>query len=204
MAQTDYVSRGQKKKKKAPEPAPKPWLRILISLVLVCSFVFGLYFLQNARTHNSPSSEEQPNALTESTDASEVSSTATANRDAQDIEVVKPETGYLDKDPLPELGEEEWAFIDSLPAYSVEVDVPEEVDSNRIYIMPCGSFRAMERAETLRAQLALAGLIGETVQSDGENGRWYRVVLGPYESKRRAERDRHQARRADVNTCKIY
>jgi cell division protein FtsN len=194
MAQTDYVARGQKRKKKVEKKAPTPWLRMFIALALVCSFVFGLYFLQSSSTDNNDSSTQAPS----SADSADVHSDS-AN--ASDVEMTKPS---LEREPLPELGEEEWAFIDALPEYSVEVDIPEVEASDKQYIMQCGSFRTTDRAQELRAILAMQGFEAQMLQSDGQNGRWYRIVLGPYDRKRAAERDRHQLRRANVNSCKIY
>jgi cell division protein FtsN len=196
MAQTDYVARGQKRKKKAPKKAPTPWLRIIIALTLVCGFVFGLYFLQTSSTEDDSTLEQNGPGQSENSPSS-----APVVSNDSDVVVSDP---ALDRDPLPVLGEEDWAFIDALPEYSVEVDIPEAVDSDKQYIMPCGSFRATSRAEELRAILAMQGLEARIIESNGANGRWYRVVLGPYERKRAAERDRHQLRRANVNTCKIY
>lgn len=195
MAQTDYVSRGQKRGKKNPKQAPTPWLRIIIALTMLCGFLFGLYFLQKTPTDNAMPSEVllDGSALTDNAPSS--------GGGATDVEM---ENALLDKEPLPVLGEEEWAFIDALPEYSVEVDIPENEESDRQYIMQCGSFRTTDRAQELRAQLAMQGLESQMLQSDGQNGRWYRVVLGPYERKRLAERDRHLVRRANINNCKIF
>ncbi|WP_371195722.1 SPOR domain-containing protein [Glaciecola sp. SC05] len=186
MAQTDYVSRGQKRNKKAPKKAPTPWLKIILAITAVLIFAYALYLLQKTPA-DSPVIEEQ--------------SISQPAEQSADVEVAN---SLMDKDPLPVLGEEEWAFIDALPEYSVEIDIPDTEDSDRQYIMQCGSFRTTERAQELRAQLALQGLEAQMLQSDGQNGRWYRVVLGPYDRKRMAERDRHQARRGNINNCKIY
>lgn len=195
MAQTDYVSRGQKRNKKTPKKAPMPWLKMGISLSIVCAFIFGLYLLQKTPAENPASANADANDV--------ISNNIESSQPvpASDVDISVPS---LDKDPLPVLGEEEWAFIDALPEYSVEVDIPEVEVSDRKYIMQCGSFRTTDRAEELRAQLALQGLEAQMLQSDGQNGRWYRVVLGPYDKKRAAERDRHQLRRANINNCKIY
>ncbi|MFC4700501.1 SPOR domain-containing protein [Glaciecola siphonariae] len=213
MAQTDYVSRGQKRKKKAPKKAPTPWLRIVLALAVVGGLAYGLFALQQAGidTSNSDNAvqkpqqgatqiEQQQNAASASS-LSESNSNPTKTQPTSDVDIAQPS---LDREPLPTLGEEEWAFIDALPEYSVEVDIPDEVASDRKYIMQCGSFRTTERAEELRAKLALQGFEAQMLQSDGQNGRWYRVVMGPYERKRAAERDRHQVRRANINNCKIY
>lgn len=204
MAQ-DYVSRGQKRNKNAPKRRPKkkpkqgtkPWFKIIIAIVLLCGFAYALFILKNSAPDTIDRNEIDEQSLLGQ------GATQSLSQDPTTADVETLDT-LAEKDPLPVLGEEEWAFIDALPEYSVEVDIPEVEHSDRIYIMQCGSFRTTERAQELRAQLALQGLESEMLESDGQNGRWYRVVLGPYTRKRAAERDRHQARRVNINNCKIY
>nr|WP_136250519.1 SPOR domain-containing protein [Ningiella ruwaisensis] len=209
MPPTDYVSRGQKRKSNATRRKQKkptrPWLRIILAVAILFALGFGLYTLQSL-----PTKDDSANTSTEINEAelnSGVSDKASTSNESNGSSVqsdVEFNKSSLEKDPLPKLGEEEWAFIDALPEYSVQVDIPEQVDSNKIYIMQCGSFRTTDRAQELRAIIALQGLEAEMLESNGANGRWYRVVLGPYDRKRAAERDRHQLRRANVNNCKIY
>jgi cell division septation protein DedD len=193
MSPNDYVSRGQKRNnKKSAKKAPTPWLRITAALCLVSAFIFGLYHLQKTPT-------TQVEAELEA-DIVNIADDIVADDSADRIITPKIEG----KEPLPTLGKEEWAFIDALPEYSVEIDVPEEEKSVSVYILQCGSFRTTERAQELRATLALQGLEAQILRSEGNNGIWYRVVLGPYDGKREAERHRHQVRRAGIDGCKIY
>ncbi|MBT1450261.1 SPOR domain-containing protein [Glaciecola sp. XM2] len=192
MSPTDYVSRGQKRNKKAAKKPPTPWLRIVLAICVVSAFVFGLYQLQ--KTPLNVESEQAD-------DASQLSELKPQSPTTSDVALTPAPPN---SDPLPTLGEEQWAFIDALPEYSVEVDIPEDEQSDRQFIMQCGSFRTTERAQELRAKLALQGLEAQILQSEGSTGIWYRVVLGPYERKREAERHRHQVRRAGINGCKIW
>ena len=198
MATKDYVRRPQKRKSKNTKNKPVPWLRIMLALILIFLFVFALYSLQKAPVSNTETSEEgnTPNK---------------AIVLEEDIEALKSSQNDLNTEklpemlaPLPVLGEEEWEYIDSLPEFSVEVDATGPVKSDKEYIMQCGSFRTDERAQELKAKLALQGFESRIIASDGVNGRWYRVVLGPYLSKRNAEKDRHQMRRGNINGCKIW
>jgi cell division protein FtsN len=199
MAQTDYVSRGQKRNKKTPKKAPTPWFRITLAVAFVGVFAFALYYLQKTPADDASTLPPAEKNIGNGQAANQQQSAAKeANAD---IEFAEPS---LDIEPLPKLGEEEWAFIDALPEYSVEVDIPDVEASDRQYIMQCGSFRTTERAQELRAILAMQGMEAQMLQSDGQNGRWYRVVMGPYERKRAAERDRHHLRRSNINGCKIY
>lgn len=110
------------------------------------------------------------------------------------------------KSTLPAKPEEKWEFMKILPdpKTTVEVEVPEQEVSDKTYIMQCGSFRRLEQAEAMRAKIAFQGLESNVKTTDGKNGVWHRVVLGPYKSKRQGERDRHKLQRASITTCRIW
>ncbi|WP_287817678.1 SPOR domain-containing protein [Idiomarina sp.] len=115
-------------------------------------------------------------------------------------EVEQPHVQQPPADLLPEKSAERWRYIEELESKEVEVDVPErEVGPPKL--MQCGSFRQQADAERLRAQIAMAGLESQVRATDGSNGLWYRVILGPYETKRDAERDRHKLQRNQVFGC---
>ncbi|MCT7654773.1 SPOR domain-containing protein [Oceanimonas sp. NS1] len=67
--------------------------------------------------------------------------------------------------------------------------------------MQCGSFRSSAQAEQLKARIAFQGLASEVKRSEGSNGIWYRVVMGPYDSKRKADQEKHKMGR--INTSCI-
>jgi cell division protein FtsN len=204
MAPKDYVKRPQAKKQAQKRRASNKkngvgtqvslaaWIKIAISLVIVGLFIFGLFRLQSI---NSSDEASDKNNSTEPV--------------LEKFEIINPDDSLeVSEDnsqaPLPVLGEEEWAYIDSLPDYSVEVDATGPLESTKEYIMQCGSFRQNESAQELRAIIAFQGLESRILTSNGKNGLWYRVVLGPYERKRNAERHRHILRDANVNGCKIW
>lgn len=108
------------------------------------------------------------------------------------------------EDSLPELPEEEWEYIKTLPGYEVEVDVAEQVKSDKRYLMQCASFRTRPQAEEMRAKIAFQGFEAQIRNSSGQNGDWFRVILGPFDSKRAAERTRHALRKSNVTTCQIW
>ena len=126
------------------------------------------------------------------------------NDKAEDPAHKKASTKSEQLDPLPDAPEEEWEFIKTLPEYSVEVDVEEREASEKRYLMQCGSFRKQGQAEELKARIAFQGLEAQVRASDGSSGRWYRVIIGPYESKRLAEKQRHTLQRAKINGCQIW
>jgi len=77
--------------------------------------------------------------------------------------------------------------------------------STKRYIMQCGSFRKIGSAESLKASIALNGFTAHIKATDAKSGkRWFRVVLGPYTTKRMAESERHQLERNSINNCRIW
>ena len=101
---------------------------------------------------------------------------------------------------LPEKPEPMWDYVDALKTKEIKVDIPEEKKPTKPYQMQCGSFRNKSDAESLKATIAFQGL-ESTVK---KTGNWYRVILGPYERKRLAEKQRHTLQRAKINGCQIW
>jgi cell division protein FtsN len=174
MAHKDYVARGRASKKQTPPPAKKSPPWLRICITL--ALIIGFIYVLWLIKSDSPTVEE---------------------------ELAEPKV-ELGEDPLPELEEEEWEFIKSLPYVTVEVDESEQAASERRYLMQCGSFRSEAQAQEMKAKIAFQGLEAQVRPSDGKTGRWYRVILGPYDLRRSAEKDRHGLRRNNLTTCKIW
>lgn len=68
------------------------------------------------------------------------------------------------------------------------------------YLLQVGSFRQEGDADRRRGELALLGLEANVEPSDGDNGRWYRVYLGPFESRSEMARARSLTAQADMDT----
>jgi cell division protein FtsN len=173
MAQKDYVGRGRSQKQPPPPKAPLPIIRIVITLLLVAGFGYFLWILKNTPT---PETEQNPK------------DTPSASKPAE-------------KPILPDMPEEEWEFIASLPEYTVQIEDKQQDQPVILRLMQCGSFRKESQAEALKAKIAFQGLEAQVKTKDG---RWYRVILGPYQNKRLAEKDRHILQRAKINGCKIW
>ncbi|RLV60004.1 sporulation protein [Parashewanella curva] len=108
------------------------------------------------------------------------------------------------KNELPPKPQDKWSYQDILENKEVQVDVPKkEPQPNRSYQMQCGSFRSEAQAESMRAKIAFQGLSSNVRRTEGKNGVWYRVYLGPYDRKRAAERERHKLQAISINTCII-
>ena len=66
------------------------------------------------------------------------------------------------------------------------------------YILQVGSFRQQDDADRRRGELALLGL--EATIESGDNGEWYRVVVGPFDRRSDMARARSLAAQADMDT----
>lgn len=192
MTQRDYVSRGrpQPKKTKSPsknkagpsrknkanEPSAIPAMMWVRVVGIVLVLAGFAVFLWSIKD-NAP---EPDNSFTDSPKLIE------------------------NEDELPELPEEEWEYIKTLPGYEVEVDVTQQAPSTKRYLLQCASFRTRAQAEELKAKIAFEGLEALIKRSTGDTGDWFRVILGPFDTKRDGERTRHTLRRANINNCKIW
>ena len=72
--------------------------------------------------------------------------------------------------------------------------------SSAQYLLQVGSFRQQVDADRRRGELALLGLEATVEPSEGDNGRWYRVYLGPFESRSEMARARSLTAQADMDT----
>lgn len=115
-----------------------------------------------------------------------------------------PAAPPVKKDELPaKPTEEPYQYIKELENKEVKVEVTEQ-QATGPYQMQCGSFRLQSQAESMKAQIAFVGFSSEIRRTEGSNGVWYRVVLGPYDSKRQATADRNRLRQQGINTCQIW
>ena len=112
--------------------------------------------------------------------------------------------------PAEESPDSDFSYHNALESKVVEVPDQNSIQTSKnatikTYVMQCGSFQNSTSAESLKARIAMNGFtanINATKENSGEL--WYRVTLGPYESKRTAERERHQLERNDINHCQIW
>jgi cell division protein FtsN len=98
-------------------------------------------------------------------------------------------------------------FYTLLPEQQVEVDVePRASDqgSQRTpidqYLLQAGSFQLAEDADRRRAELILLGLEARVQETQGSNGRWFRVYVGPFESRSRLEKARSLTAQQGIDT----
>lgn len=182
MAQQDYVAKKRNNKKspyKKSAPAAeglsvKAKLIILFTCVLIGAFSYGLWYLKHDERLQQPM--PLPTEPTETKATGEV---------------------------IPEPPKEKWSYMEQLKNKKVE-EGHYEVEQKGPYQMQCGSFKTEAQANELKARIAFAGIESQVRKADGKNGTWYKVILGPYPQKRKAESDKHKLRRSNINYCQIW
>lgn len=200
MAHQDYVSRAKAKKnaknpykpkksvarkgskkaiKEQQERSAKNKLIGVLTIVLIAGSAFGLWQLKN-----NPATKT-PLVVTDKDQQTPVKS----NSD--------------NESELPAPPDETWTYVNELQKEKVEIG-EYEVKENGPYKMVCGSFRQRSRAETLKAQMAFAGIESIIQTAKSKSTTWYKVALGPYSKKRMAEKDKHKLKRNKITGCQIW
>ena len=175
--------RPASRRKKAQQQRSIPYLPTFIVIALVVGFGYFLWSINGS----SDNATEQVTPATKT--------------------VEKPVSKPAKKDPnaLPPKPTEEWTYLEELANKSIDIDVPEDaLNSKGPYQMQCASFRKLEPAEEMKAMIAFQGLEAQVRATQGTTGVWHKVILGPFESKRAAERARHKLQRAGINGCQIW
>ena len=106
-----------------------------------------------------------------------------------------------------EAGSPHFDFYTMLPNQALDLnpeiepaDLQARTDSQAQYLLQAGSFRQRTEADRRRGELALLGLEATVEASENDNGRWYRVYLGPFENRSEMARARALTAQADVDT----
>ena len=79
-------------------------------------------------------------------------------------------------------------------------DLQSRSEGDAQYLLQVGSFRQQADADRRRGELALLGLEATVEAGDSDSGRWYRVYLGPFESRSDMARARALTAQADMDT----
>ena len=68
------------------------------------------------------------------------------------------------------------------------------------YVLQAGSFRLRNDADQRRAELALLGLEASIEQTDSASGTWFRVYIGPFDSRSKVARARSMTEQQAIDT----
>jgi cell division protein FtsN len=101
-------------------------------------------------------------------------------------------------------------FYTMLPEQTIDEDMPapdraaptqaSNPGPAEYYFLQAGSFRQREDADRRRAELLLLGLEPSIRESTGDNGRWFRVFLGPFETRSNMSRARSLTAAQNIDT----
>ena len=98
-------------------------------------------------------------------------------------------------------------FYTVLPEQQIEIDMdpdsmataaPETARDQ--YLLQAGSFKKPEDADRRRAELLLLGLDAHVEEARGDNGRWFRVYIGPFESRSKLAQARGLTAQQGIDT----
>lgn len=106
--------------------------------------------------------------------------------------------------------EPEYEFFEVLPNQEITVDVdpadipkPRSAGTGKQYVLQAGSFRQAADADRRRGELLLLGLEPRVEDTQGDTGRWFRVVLGPFDSRSAMAKARSMTAQQDIDTLLI-
>jgi len=125
-----------------------------------------------------------------------------------------PSTGAIPQAALDEPGataaeppRPRFDFYTLLPEQTMDVDVnPAQATvthaskPSEFFLLQAGAFKQREDAESRRAQLLLLNLDPKIEETNGDNGRWYRVYLGPFQSRSKLNKARSLTAAQNIDT----
>jgi cell division protein FtsN len=98
-------------------------------------------------------------------------------------------------------------FYTLLPEQTMEVEA-QRVETaaahsgkpTEFFLLQAGAFKQREDAESRRAQLLLLNLEPTIEETNGDHGRWYRVTLGPFQSRSKLNKARSLTAAQNIDT----
>ena len=94
---------------------------------------------------------------------------------------------------------EQQVKFDPAPTQTAGTPV-KQPQSAQQYLLQAGSFKALQDADRRRAQLILLGLDAKVEETESNNGRWFRVYVGPYETRSKTDRARALTAQQGIDT----
>ena len=100
-----------------------------------------------------------------------------------------------------------WDFFTVLPNQNLDLGadvepagLPNANSENARYVLQAGSFRDAEDADRRKGELALLGLESRVEQARSDNGLWYRVSIGPFDSRSAMAKARALTAQSGIDT----
>lgn len=205
------ATRARPAAKKAAPRRKLPIPLILFAFIAVGSFGYFLFSIKDTAKQEAPV-EVKTEKPTKAKEPAMILTPKVKEAERQAVVVTAPveekpvvEAPKKDPNALPPKPKEEWTYLDELENKNVEVDIPDVVATRtpQQYQLQCASFRQESQANQMKAVIAFQGLEAQVRQIEGTSGTWYKVILGPYERRRDAERKRHTLQNAGINGCQL-
>ncbi|MFB2726639.1 SPOR domain-containing protein [Shewanella mangrovisoli] len=205
------ATRARPAAKKAAPRRKLPIPLILFAFIAVGSFGYFLFSIKDTAKQEAPV-EVKTEKPTKAKEPATILTPKVKEAERQAVVVTAPveekpvvEAPKKDPNALPPKPKEEWTYLDELENKNVEVDIPDVVSTRapQQYQLQCASFRQESQANQMKAVIAFQGLEAQVRQIEGTSGTWYKVILGPYERRRDAERKRHTLQNAGINGCQL-
>ncbi|QEW07948.1 SPOR domain-containing protein [Nitrincola iocasae] len=218
MARQDYAQkrrRGTSASRSTPKRQPpkppvrrKPWWpKALLTLAALVGLIYLLKILITTGPQTQTGTETQP--------ARTPAQSPAPARPAESIQVepalpAEPAVVTPEIPPPPDAPEARFDFYDILPRSEVQGpqnvyhSTPRDAPDQSRYLLQTGSFRAETDAERMRAELLLSGLPNvHTSRVEGDNGIWYRVRTGPFNTRTELNRARNQLANLGISPLPI-
>lgn len=114
-------------------------------------------------------------------------------------------SGAADSEQRPESPKPRFDFYTLLPEQKIELPDVEPLEQRQStpishYLLQAGSFRRLEDADRRRAELILLGMDATISDTKGSNGRWYRVQVGPFETRSKLAKARGTLANRGIDT----
>ncbi|ETI57843.1 SPOR domain-containing protein [Marinomonas profundimaris] len=175
------AAKGSRPRKGATRRAPTPqkrktawWLWLLVPAILI-AFIYGLTQLNQVAPKTKPKPVEKTNVVPKS--------------QPKEIKVAPKEAKVTPKKDTFEF----YQILQDSEVDTSHVDAYQSTprgEQDFYYMLQAASFRNPEDADRMRAKLIISGLVETNVRKTIGKGDlpWYRVTLGPYESRSKMNR----------------
>lgn len=202
MATRDYAkkkrsnaaaSRAPRKKKSAPAPQKRslPLLKVVLSLLFLVGFGYGLWQLTSVRPDNTDAPSAKATTPAKPAPKPQPKPTTSKPQTAATKPAATDKSSTSGNPPVVEQSER-FEFYKMLPESEVDTtnvepykSTPKDVKPKHTYVLQVGSFQSSTDAERMRAQLILEGLPNvHTRKVTNSNGTvWHQVRTGPFENR---------------------
>ncbi|SFR55098.1 SPOR domain-containing protein [Thiomicrospira sp. ALE5] len=169
------------------------WLVVGLSLVLALAFYVTNHFKQHG-----PKNQWSQAELTDQAVSEEQVFISTAKQ--QPVEIM-PEEDLVEPTTDVALPSTSFRFYEDLPRLATVTDVePLPVQLPDPMWIQAGSFRRLEQAQREQQRLSTEERVMQIAPIETENGKFYRIVLGPFTDRLELNRHRNALRRLGADT----